>query len=151
MKRLVVLTGTLLALILTPDRPASGQQGYQIIVHKDNPAESLPKSTIADMFLKKQSSWESASSDAPELPVFPVDQLPKSPVREDFSRGIHGRSASSIASWWMRQVFSGREAPPPEVGSDAEVVAFVRSNRGAIGYVAPGTSLNGVKVLVSGG
>jgi ABC-type phosphate transport system substrate-binding protein len=43
-------------------------------------------------------------------------------------------------------VFSGKDVPPPEKGTDADVVAFVKSNPGAIGYVAAG-SADGVKVV----
>jgi ABC-type phosphate transport system substrate-binding protein len=73
----------------------------------------------------------------------PVDQERGSTVRETFSEAIHGRSVNAIKSYWQRQIFSGRETPPPELGSDAEVVNHVNSNAGGIGYVSVGTALNG--------
>ena len=36
---------------------------------------------------------------------------------------------------------------PPEVASDSEVLEFVKSRRGGIGYVSVDASLEGVKVL----
>ena len=44
-------------------------------------------------------------------------------------------------------IFSGKGIPPPEKASDAEIVTFVRDTPGAIGYVAPGADLSGVKVV----
>ena len=44
-------------------------------------------------------------------------------------------------------MFSGRDVPPAIAKSDAEVLAFVRANRGAVGYVTAGADLAGVKVL----
>ena len=40
-----------------------------------------------------------------------------------------------------------RSTPPVEVSSDADVIAFVRSRPGAIGYVSPQTDVKSVKVL----
>ena len=54
-----------------------------------------------------------------------------------------------MKSYWQKMIFSGRDVPPPEKGSPDEVVAFVRSHGGGIGYVPAGTVLGaGVKVLV---
>ncbi len=60
---------------------------------------------------------------------------------------MNGRSAFALKTYWQRRVFSGRDTPPLEKASDEEVVAFVKANRGAIGYVAPSSPLAGVKVL----
>ena len=43
---------------------------------------------------------------------------------------------SAVANYWQRQIFSGRGTPPPIKESDAEVIAFVAANPGAIGYVS---------------
>jgi hypothetical protein len=54
---------------------------------------------------------------------------------------------SGVYSYWQNVIFSGRGVPPVELDSDLSVVAFVRSNAGAVGYVRPGTALRGVKTL----
>ena len=41
----------------------------------------------------------------------------------------------------FEQIFSGRANPPPARASDADVLTYVRSNPGAIGYVAGGVEL----------
>ena len=68
--------------------------------------------------------------------ILPVDQEISSAVRADFSESVHQRKVSGIKSYWQAQIFSGRGVPPLEKTGDEEVIAFVRSNPGAIGYVS---------------
>jgi ABC-type phosphate transport system substrate-binding protein len=65
-----------------------------------------------------------------------VDQQEESEVRKQFTREIHGRQVTSVKSYWQQMIFSGRDVPPPEKASDAEVLAFVAANPNAIGYVS---------------
>ena len=66
---------------------------------------------------------------------------------EGFSKSIHGKTAAAVKSYWNQQIFSGREVPPVEKKSDAEVLSFVRSTPGAIGYVSDTASTDGVRVV----
>jgi ABC-type phosphate transport system substrate-binding protein len=121
-----------------------GQQaGYNLVVHKDNPVSSLSKKEVSNLFLKKVSKWSNGES------VQPLDLVETSPVREKFSREIHGRKVSSIKAYWQKQIFSGRKIPPPEKKSDLDVIAFVQDNAGAIGYVSSRVNLSsrGVKII----
>ena len=137
-------SGILLALAVVwgSAAPAEAQnKSYVVIVHPDNPAKSVSKKRVSRMLLKEISKWEGG------LSAQPVDLDSKSPVRDEFSRDVHGRSVSSIKNYWQRQIFSGDGVPPPEVPNDAAVIAYVRSHPGAIGYVSVEASLDGVKVL----
>jgi ABC-type phosphate transport system substrate-binding protein len=79
--------------------------------------------------------------------MLPVDLTVDSSVRESFSRVVHGRGAAAIRNRWQQQIYSGRGVPPPERGSEREVVDFVEANPGAIGYLAASTPSNEVKVI----
>ncbi|HET9011814.1 MAG TPA: hypothetical protein VFN38_08360, partial [Gemmatimonadaceae bacterium] len=80
--------------------------------------------------------------------LLPVDQDKEAKVRSTFSKAILGRPLSAIISYWQQQIFSGGDSPPVEKGSDAEVLAFVRNNPKAVGYVAVGTDLGtGVRAV----
>jgi ABC-type phosphate transport system substrate-binding protein len=68
-------------------------------------------------------------------------------MRTNFSQAVLGKSLEMVESHWQAQVFSGKGTPPKELGSDAAVVNFVRSNPGAIGYVTSGANTDGVKVI----
>jgi ABC-type phosphate transport system substrate-binding protein len=77
--------------------------------------------------------------------VKPVDQAKSSAVRDAFSREILGKSVAAVEQYWTQAIFSGRAVPPVEKHSDADVLAYVRENPGAIGYVSASAPRDGVK------
>ena len=141
------LTRLLLLLVAWTASSTLGEEpvGFQVVVHSSNPVESVTAKRLSRIFLKKRLSWESG------LESRPVDQDESSPVRVAFTRVIHGKSVTSITSFWQRQVYSGRSAPPPELGSDQEVLEYLRQTPGAVGYISSETQIEGdVKVLEIG-
>lgn len=116
--------------------------GFQVVVHASNPEDTITRSELAKMFVRKVRRWDDGST------VFPVDQAPDRAVRRSFSEEIHGKKLTAIKAYWQRMIFSGRAAPPPELNSDRAVLEYVRNNRGAIGYVSAGVEVgSGVKTL----
>ena len=142
MKKLYILLFSLVALILpTTDQTSALADDYVVIVNLENPQTTVSKSNVSKLLLKRTSRWDD------DTPALPIDLDSRSPVRESFSRDVHGRSVASIKSYWQRQIFSGKSVPPPEASNDADVVQFVASNRGAIGYVSGNANVAGVKVV----
>ena len=116
--------------------------GFKVVVNAANTTTSISKEQLSRCFMKQTNTWINGDI------VLPVDQPAASEVRIDFSAAIHDRDVNAIKSYWQRQIFSGRGVPPPEKASDDEVLAFVRANPGAVGYVSPNTSTGaGVKIL----
>lgn len=138
--RLALLLVVLVAALLSAPAPAEAQ-GYRVIVHPDNPVDSMTESTVSRFFLRRVTSWDHGPK------VEPVDQPEGSSVREAFSEGVHGRGVSEIKAFWNRNIFSGRALPPPVLEGDRAVVEYVREHPGAIGYVSPGAGTSGVKVV----
>lgn len=133
MKSIVVV---LAAAALFVAAPAAQGQEFVVVVNASNPVSELSRSEVSNTFLKKASR------------LVAVDLDRSSAVREAFSRSIHGRSASAVLAFWQQQIFAGRNVPPAERSTDADVLSFVRNNTDAIGYVAAGTALgNGVKAV----
>lgn len=120
---------------------AGDEPEFYVIVHPSNGAQSLSRKQVSDAFLKKVTRWGDDSA------IAPVDQKPRREVRAHFSRAMLGRSVAAVLAYWRQIVFSGRGVPPRQVRNDGQVVRYVRANRGAIGYVARGTPLEGVKVV----
>jgi hypothetical protein len=58
-----------------------------------------------------------------------------------------GRPVAAVRSYWQQIIFTGRGVPPVEFGNDSAVLSYVRSHRGAVGYVSAGTHIDGVSVL----
>jgi ABC-type phosphate transport system substrate-binding protein len=115
---------------------------YRVIVHPDNPATSIDRRTLSDIFLKKQTSWPDGERTAP------VDHAGRAAVRDEFTEAVHNKSLSAVRNYWQQLIFSGRGLPPPELDSDEAVVSFVLSHRGAVGYVSEGAKIGAAKVLV---
>ena len=114
--------------------PAAGPS-YRVVVNSANAASSMSREDVAKLFLKKTTSWPGGQA------VMPVDQGKDSAVRKAFSQGVLNKDVSSVESYWQQQIFSGRAVPPTEKGNDADVLAFVRANPGAVGYVSGGAEL----------
>lgn len=126
--------------------PVSAQEGkvyaFKVIVHPDNPRTDFTEKDLDKIFLKRDKSWDHGPQ------IEPVNQERSSEVRDAFSEEIHGRSTSSIESYWQRQIFSGRGVPPDFVDDDDSVVAYVAGRPAAIGYVSADMTLpDTVKVI----
>jgi ABC-type phosphate transport system substrate-binding protein len=130
-------------LLLSAGGPVSADDGFVVIVNASNPAASVSREELSRIFLKKTGQWQDGSR------AQPVDLVDSSAVRGHFSQAVHGKDTPAIKAYWQKQIFSGRGVPPAELGSAAEVMAFVKANRGAVGYVAAGTALGGSVKAIS--
>ncbi len=137
------LTVFLLAVagILVGTSTTWGADAFVVIVHKDNPIGTLSRIEASDLLLKKKAKWNDGEG------VEPADREASSPIRGALSDTIHKRATSVIVRYWQRQIFTGREVPPPTHASDADMLTFVRGRRGAIGYVAASAVDASVKVV----
>jgi ABC-type phosphate transport system substrate-binding protein len=123
------------------DSHAAGSSSWRVIVNPTNPATSVDRRFLADVFLKKITRWSRGDG------VRPIDQRADATVRARFSEEVLGRSVASIQNYWAQLVFSGRDLPPPELDTDDEVVQFVLRNVGAVGYVSASANLGSTKTL----
>jgi ABC-type phosphate transport system substrate-binding protein len=131
-----------LTLILCVPSRSAVAQAFVVIVNEENPTAKLSKDDAAKYFLKRSTKWENG------LPAQPIDLPENAPAREAFCATVLRRSVSAIRAYWQQQIFSGRGVPPVEKSSEAEAVAFVRANPGAIAYVSSAAAQGrGIKVI----
>ena len=133
-----ILSAMVLAMAISAFASAAG---FKVIVNSSNSSAKISKTDLNAVFLKKMVKWSDGT------PAAPVNQAKKSPVRDSFTTAVHGKSVAAVDSYWQQQIFSGRDVPPAEKASDAEVLAFVKANAGAVGYVSDGAPTAGVKVV----
>lgn len=114
---------------------------YRLIVHPSSEIDEITRSRLSQLLLKKSTRWEDGQR------AIPIDLSGNSEIRKTLSKEIHGRSLASIKSFWQRQIFSGTTVPPPEMGTDQEVLDFVRRQPGSVGYISAQTPFDGVKEL----
>jgi ABC-type phosphate transport system substrate-binding protein len=135
--RALILALVVLAAAVSPARG----DGVRVIVNAKNPVSRLDRQFIADAFLAKRTRWSD------DQPIQPVDLGAKHPARGKFSSEVLKRTVDAVRRYWAQIVFSGRGAPPPELGSESEIVKYVAAHAGAIGYVGTGVELTGAKAV----
>lgn len=131
----------MLTFVLALALPALAAPGYRVIVHPENEVTGLRRDFVADVFLKKTTRWADGEV------ARPVDLSIDSTVRRRFTQDALERSVTAIKHHWQRALFSGRDVPPPELATEKDVVEYVKTHRGAIGYVSPAADVSGVKVV----
>jgi len=129
---LAVLVVAVLAAGAAP--VASAETRFRVIVHPQVKGTQIPRAALSSIFLNRAPRWGDGSW------VRPVDQSLRSPLRVAFSTDVHQQDLMEIQMYWQREIARGH-VPPPVKSSDEEIVSFVASTPGAIGYVSPGTAL----------
>jgi ABC-type phosphate transport system substrate-binding protein len=137
---LVIALALLAAGLGLAGRARADDGDFQIIVHPDNPATSLDRGFLRDVYLKKATSWRSGAV------ARPID-LPAGHVRDRYTKTVLRKTRAQLRSYWNQQIFSGKGVPPPAADSPDAVIAFVRSHPGAVGYVPAGADVAGTKVV----
>ena len=82
------------------------------------------------------------------VPVTAVNAAPGSPLRTRFLQAFVNRDEDAYTGYWSVRRFSGLGAPPKEAASSAEVIRFVGSTPGAIGYIDEADLKPGMNVLI---
>ena len=78
----------------------------------------------------------------------PVDMLDSPPDRARFYYKLLGKDLSEVNAYWSRQVFSGRGQPPVKVGSSEEVLKWVTTHPGGIGFIEASKADARVRVVL---
>jgi ABC-type phosphate transport system substrate-binding protein len=130
------------ALVAAGSIPSVGADAsYRVIVHPQVKGSQIPRTTLGSIFLKQAPRWGDGS------PVQPVDQSMRSRIRQSFVADVLQQPMVEIQIFWNRKMAAG-VTPPPVKQTDAEVVAFVAANPGAIGYISSANPVpDGVREL----
>jgi len=122
--------------------PPEVVDGFVVVVSRDNPLTTIQRDKLSKIFLKRVVTWPD------DRPAEPVDLQMSDPVRRAFTKAVHGKSIAAVRAFWQQQIFSGRDVPPPEKGSVADVMEFVSTHAGAVGYLPHTATLGaGLKVI----
>ncbi|MBN2384697.1 substrate-binding domain-containing protein [bacterium] len=141
MKKGLILIIVVVVLVQFMSVMVRAEQGFMIIVHASNAVTELTRDDIAKLFLKKIKQWETDKSS-----IQVVDLVQDHSVRNRFSESILNRKVPAVKAYWQKQIFSGRNVPPPEYKSEKEILVYVHENEGAIGYISRSTSIAGYNV-----
>lgn len=107
-------------------------QTFKVIVHPDVHGNQIPRQVLSAIFLRDVLKWGDGQA------IRPVDQSLRSAVREHFTQQVLAKQAEAMSSFWGNKIRKG-VIPPPVKSSDADVIEYVASTEGAIGYVSAST------------
>jgi ABC-type phosphate transport system substrate-binding protein len=114
---------------------------FVVIVHRSNALRTASRTFVADAFLKRTTRWPDGET------IRPVDQRNASAVRARFTESVLRRPIAAVRSYWQQVIFTGRGVPPPELDDDREVLRYVSTHVGAIGYVSGSVDLGTAAAL----
>lgn len=141
MKKRLFYFITLECILFFANLEAQTQFTFKIVVNKNNSLVSISKKQLSNIFLKKIYEWDDG------LQIQPVD-LVTSDCRKNFSKEILQKSIPAIKAYWQNQIFTGRGIPPPEKANDQEVLKYVQSHKGAIGYISSNTKIKNYDIKI---
>ena len=112
----------------------------QVIANSSLKVSQISQDELKEVFLVTKTSLAGDSHIEPVL-------LKSGDAHESFVKQYTGKTAAALATYYRSLVFTGKGSMPKTLASDAEVVAYVKKTKGAIGYVSAGASTEGVKIL----
>ncbi|MGA7218781.1 MAG: energy transducer TonB [Candidatus Sulfotelmatobacter sp.] len=120
--------------------PIASAGDIRVIANSSVKADTISPAELKKVFLEENITLSDGSH------VEPVFQK-NGPTHRSFLRVYLGRSDEDLQTYYRSLVFSGKGLMPKQLGSDAEMVAYVARTRGAIGYIAVESTAEGVKTL----
>jgi TonB family protein len=132
---LLTVAGT---MILTWAILAPGQ--VKIIANRSVDAEVVSVAELKSVFLEERNSLRNG------MHVQPVIQR-GGLTHERFARDFLGKGGDELQNYYHGLAFTGTGFTPKQFSTDAEVIAYVSTTKGAIGYVDVQTEAPGAKTL----
>jgi nucleotide-binding universal stress UspA family protein len=128
----------LAASVLWASRHALGslQEKLVVIVHPSNQFDSLSRSKVSYLFLRKVSRWPWGAEAAA------LDLAEDEPIRREFVQKVLRMSEEQLAEYWIDQRATRGVSPPAQVRDAAAARLWVAARPGGIAYI-PSSALDG--------
>jgi ABC-type phosphate transport system substrate-binding protein len=111
-----------------------------VIAHKDVTDSGLPASDIQDVYLGKKTKWKDNTDLKPA-------QLKDSAAMDEFLKIYVKRSKRLYQNHWNKMIFTGQGVPPKLFENEKDLLDYVATTKGALGYVTRGADTKNVKVI----
>lgn len=118
--------------------------GIAVIVNKDNPVNELSASEVKLYWLRKiKKRWPEINKN-----IKPADRKNKCPEQETFYHKVLGMSAIDVETYFIQKQYDNAEKPQDKFNNDADIIEFVASEPGAIGFINKNSVNSSVKVVL---
>jgi len=128
------------ALTITTMTPLHSDSSVILIANNSVTINDVPANFLKKVYLGKTKKWSDGSK------LVPVS-LKKGEVHTTFLKTNVRKSLSQFNTYWKKKIFTGKGTPPKSFSTEAELIKFVKSTPGALGYVSSSTNPDGVKKL----
>ncbi len=111
-----------------------------VIANSEVKEQSINAATLKSIYLGKRKKWDDGSKVV-------LTSLKDGDTADRFLKGALRKTVKQFLTYWKKMVFTGKGAMPRLFATEAELVDYVRSTPGAIGFVSADTPHDGVNVL----
>ena len=119
----------LLAICMLLLPAAAAVADVVVIANPKSGVEKLNHDEVVNIFLGRFRQLPSG------LSALPADLPPAQPEKAIFYRLLVNKELAEINSYWARLFFAGRTVPPMQAAGNDDLLNWVASTRGGIGYV----------------
>ncbi len=117
----------------------SSAQGILVITNSDVTG-SIDPNTISSISTAKKTKWDNGTT-------IIITMLQKGKIHERFAKSIVGLHTTRLIRIWRGVVFTGTGTPPRTFKTQTELVNFIATTPGSIGYISDSTPHENVKVV----
>jgi ABC-type phosphate transport system substrate-binding protein len=114
--------------------------GYQVIVNKELQIESISRADLKNIYLGKKSRWDG------DIKIEAVT-LSSGDTHSCFLTDIVQKTPAQFGIYWKRVIFTGKGVPFHKVECEEDMVSYVESTCGAVGYISEKTSTGEAKKI----
>ncbi|EGV29682.1 hypothetical protein ThidrDRAFT_3126 [Thiorhodococcus drewsii AZ1] len=100
-----------------------------VAIHVSAGVETLTRDQVINIFLGRFRQLPNGHL------AIPIDQDSDHPIRAEFYRRLVGKNPAEIHAYWARLIFSGKTTPPREAESEEQIIQWLMTEPGAIGYL----------------
>jgi ABC-type phosphate transport system substrate-binding protein len=101
-----------------------------LVVHADNPSAELTAKQARNLLLRRTTSWSGGER------VRPVFYATTGPAQSAVYDEVLGLDETDLERMWIEARYAKGLNPPPKVADAAQVLQFVTTFPGALGFVA---------------
>jgi hypothetical protein len=113
----------------------------KIIVNRRNPATSVSRTFLSEVFMKRTGYWNHGAA------ARPIDLANAVAARDRFTIEVLNKTPAQLRSYWLQRIFSGTDTPPPQAPSPEAAIAYVAANPGALAYLPANVDPGPAKVI----
>lgn len=121
---------------------AFSQQGYSVLVNKDNPAQSISKALLRRMMMGESANWPAGGKVS--VLLGPSGDAARARALKE----ICGMGESEFAKYLLKLNFEGlSKGAPKTLPSAASIRLVLPSTPGGLGIIEPAAAVAGFKIL----